>query len=216
VQQRVVVIGLGIFGFNIVKELYDGGFEVIAIDKDKEAVQMARDCSTKAIVADGTNREVMEEIGIQEDDVVIVSFGEDLAAATLTTLHLKQMKIRTIIVKAPNEEHKLILEKIGATEVMIPEREIAHKVAKSLISPNVLEYLPLSEDYVISEVAPPNEFLGKNLAELQLRSRYHIEVIAIKDVLSDNLTMIPKADFVLKDGDILVVVGREEEIRKIK
>jgi trk system potassium uptake protein TrkA len=99
---------------------------------------------------------------------------------------------------------------------MIPEREIAHKVARSLISPNVLEYLPLSEDYVISEVAPPNEFLGKNLAELQLRSRYHIEVIAIKDVLSDNLTMIPKADFVLKDGDILVVVGREEEIRKIK
>jgi trk system potassium uptake protein TrkA len=98
---------------------------------------------------------------------------------------------------------------------MIPEREIAHKVARSLISPNVLEYLPLSEDYVISEVAPPNEFLGKTLAELQLRSRYHIEVIAIKDVLSDKLAMIPKADFVLKDGDVLVVVGREEEIRKI-
>jgi trk system potassium uptake protein TrkA len=216
VQQRVVVIGMGIFGFNIVKELYENGFDVIAIDKNKDAVQTVRDCSTKAIVADGTNREVMEEIGIQEDDVVIVSFGEDLAAATLTTLHLKQMKIRTIIVKAPNEEHKLILEKIGATEVMIPEREIAHKVARSLISPNVLEYLPLSEDYVISEVAPPNEFLGKNLAELQLRSRYHVEVIAIKDVLSDKLTMIPKADFVLKDGDVLVVVGKEVEIRKIK
>ncbi len=215
-QQRVVVIGMGIFGFNIVKELYENGFDVIAIDKNKDAVQTVRDCSTKAIVADGTNREVMEEIGIQEDDVVIVSFGEDLAAATLTTLHLKQMKIRTIIVKAPNEEHKLILEKIGATEVMIPEREIAHKVARSLISPNVLEYLPLSEDYVISEVAPPNEFLGKNLAELQLRSRYHVEVIAIKDVLSDKLTMIPKADFVLKDGDVLVVVGKEVEIRKIK
>jgi len=215
-QQRVVVIGLGIFGFNIVKELYEGGFEVIAIDKDKAAVQMARDCSTKAIVADGTNREVMEEIGIQEDDVVIVSFGEDLAAATLTTLHLRQMKIRTIIVKAPNEEHKLILEKIGATEVMIPEREIAHKVAKGLISPNVLEYLPLADDYVISEVAPPNEFFGKTIAQLQLRSRYHVEVIAIKDVLSDKLTMIPKADFVLKDGDVLVVVGKEEEIRNIK
>ncbi|MHB8091217.1 MAG: potassium channel family protein [Syntrophales bacterium] len=215
-QQRVVVIGLGIFGFNIVKELYSGGLEVIAIDKDKQAVQAARDCSTKAIVADGTNREVMEQIGIQEDDVVIVSFGEDLAASTLTTLHLRQMKIRTIIVKAPNEEHKLILEKVGATEVMIPEREIAHKVARSLISPNVLEYLPLSDDYVISEVAPPNDFMGKSLAQLQLRSRYHVEVIAIKDVLSDKLTMIPKADFILKDGDVLVVVGKEEEIRKIK
>ena len=124
-QQRVVVIGLGIFGVNIVRELYAGGFEVIAVDKNKEAVQSVRDCSTKAIQADGTDREIMEEIGIQEDDVVIISFGEDLAAATLTTLHLKQMKVKTIIVKAPNEEHKLILEKIGATEVMIPEKEIA-------------------------------------------------------------------------------------------
>ncbi len=215
-RQRVVVIGLGIFGFNIVKELYEGGFEVIAIDKDKEAVQQARDCATKAIVADGTNRELMEEIGIQEDDIVIVSFGEDLAAATLTTLHLRQMKIKTIIVKAPNEEHKLILEKVGATEVMIPEREIAHKVAKSLISPNVLEYLPLSDDYVISEVAPPNDFLGKSIAELQLRTRYHVEVIAIRDVISDKLSMVPKADFVIKDGDVLIVVGRDEDTRKIK
>ena len=89
-QQRVVVIGLGIFGFNIVRELYASGFEVIAVDKNKEAVQRVRDCSTKAIQADGTDKEIMEEIGIQEDDVVIVSFGEDLAAATLTTLHLSR------------------------------------------------------------------------------------------------------------------------------
>ncbi len=85
-QQRVVVIGLGIFGFNIVRELYEGGFEVIAVDKNKEAVQRVRDCSTKAIVADGTDKEILETIAIQEDDVAIVSFGEDLAAATLISL----------------------------------------------------------------------------------------------------------------------------------
>jgi len=215
-QKRVVVIGLGIFGFNIVKELCQSGFEVIAIDKDKEAVQRARDCSTKAIVADGMDRGVMEEIGIQEDDVVIVSFGEDLSAATLTTLHLKQMKVKTIIVKAPNEEHKLILEKIGATEVMIPEKEIAHKVAKSLISPNVIDFLPLSEDYMIYEMAPPNSFLGKSIAELRLRSRYHIEIIAIRDIVSGRLQMVPAADFVIKDGEVLVVVGKEKDIQQIK
>jgi len=215
-EQRVVVIGLGIFGFNIVRELYAGGFEVIAIDKSKEAIQRVRDCSTKAIVADGTDREIMDEIGIQVDDIVIISFGEDLAAATLTTLHLRQMKVKTIIVKAPNEEHKLILEKVGATEVMIPEKEIAHKVAKSLISPNVLDYLPLSEDYMISEVAPPNSFLGKSIAELQLRARYHIEVIAIRDVVSNRITMVPKADFVIKDGEVLVIVGKEQDIQQIK
>ena len=215
-QQRVVVIGLGIFGFNIVRDLYAGGFEVIAVDKNKDAVQRVRDCSTKAIQADGTDKEIMEAIGIQEDDVVIISFGEDLAAATLTTLHLKQMKVKTIIVKAPNEEHKLILEKVGATEVMIPEKEIAHKVAKSLISPNVLDYLPLSDDYMISEMAPPNSFLGKSIAQLQLRSRYHIEVIAIRDIVSDKINMVPGADFVIKDGDVLVILGKEKDIQQIK
>jgi trk system potassium uptake protein TrkA len=215
-QQRVIVIGLGIFGFNIVRDLYAGGFEVIAVDKNKDAIQRVRDCSTKAIQADGTDKEIMEAIGIQEDDVVIISFGEDLAAATLTTLHLKQMKVKTIIVKAPNEEHKLILEKVGATEVMIPEKEIAHKVAKSLISPNVLDYLPLSDDYMISEMAPPNSFLGKSIAQLQLRSRYHIEVIAIRDIVSDKINMVPRADVVIKDGDVLVMVGKEKDIQQIK
>ena len=215
-QQRVVVIGLGIFGFNIVRELFAGGFEVIAVDKNKEAVQRVRDCSTKAIQADGTDRDIMEEIGIQEDDVVIISFGEDLAAATLTTLHLKQMKVKTIIVKAPNEEHKLILEKVGATEVMIPEKEIAHKVARSLMSPNIIDCLPLSDEYMIFEMAPPNSFLGKTIAQLQLRSRYHIDVIAIRDVVSDKLQMIPPAGFVIKDGEVLVVVGKEKDIQQIK
>jgi trk system potassium uptake protein len=215
-QKRVVVIGLGIFGLNIVRELFEGGFEVIAVDKNKDAVQRVRDCSTKAIQADGTDKEIMEEIGIQEDDVVIISFGEDLAAATLTTLHLKQMKVKTIIVKAPNEEHKLILEKVGATEVMIPEKEIAHKLAKSLVSPNVIDYLPLSDDYMISEVAPPNRFLGKTIAQLQLRSQYHIEVIAIRDIVFDKTNMVPGADFVIKDGDVLVVVGKEKDIQQIQ
>ncbi|MBU0574721.1 MAG: TrkA family potassium uptake protein [Proteobacteria bacterium] len=215
-MQRVVVIGLGIFGFNIVKELYENGFEVIAVDKDKDAVQRVRDCSTKAILADGTDKEIMEAIGIQEDDCVIISFGEDLAAATLITLHLRQMKVKTIIVKAPNEEHKLILEKVGATEVMIPEKEIAHKVAKSLISPNVIDYLPLSDDYMIFEMAPPNSFLGKSIAQLQLRSRYHIEVIAIRDIVSDKIHMVPGAEFVIKDGEILVVIGKEKDIQLIK
>ena len=215
-MQRVVVIGLGIFGFNIVKELYENGFEVIAVDKDKDAVQQVRDCSTKAILADGTDKEIMEAIGIQEDDYVIISFGEDLAAATLITLHLRQMKVKTIIVKAPNEEHKLILEKVVATEVMIPEKEIAHKVAKSLISPNVIDYLPLSDDYMIFEMAPPNSFLGKSIAQLQLRSLYHIEVIAIRDIVSDKIHMVPGAEFVIKDGEILVVIGKEKDIQLIK
>jgi len=215
-MKRVVVIGLGIFGSNIVRELYENGFDVIAVDKDKDAVHRIKDYATKAIVADGTDNEVMNHIGIHEDDVAIISFGEDLAASTLITLHLKQMKVKNIIVKAPNEEHKLILEKVGATDVIIPEKEVAGKVAKSLISPNVLDCLPLSEGYMIFEIAPPNSFLGKSIAELELRTKFHVEVIAVKDVLTDQITMVPPASFRLKDGEVLVVIAKEKDIQKLK
>jgi trk system potassium uptake protein len=215
-MKRVVVIGLGIFGSNIVRELYENGFDVIAVDKDKDAVHRIKDYATKAIVADGTDNEIMDQIGIHEDDVAVISFGEDLAASTLITLHLKQMKVKNIIVKAPNEEHKLILEKVGATDVIIPEKEVAGKVAKSLISPNVLDCLPLSEGYMIFEIAPPNSFLGKSIAELELRTKFHVEVIAVKDVLTDQITMVPPASFRLKDGEVLVVIAKEKDIQKLK
>jgi trk system potassium uptake protein TrkA len=215
-MKRAIVIGLGIFGYNVARDLFENGFDVVAVDKNKDAIQKMKNYSTKAILADGTDKEVMDEIGVQEDDVAIISFGEDLAAATLITLHLKQMRVKNIIVKAPNEEHKMILEKVGATDVIIPEMDVAKKISKSLISPNVMDYIPLSEDYMIIELAPPNSFLGKTIAELQLRSKHNIEVIAVRDVLSDAIHMVPPADFVVKDGEVLVVVGKEKDIRKIK
>jgi trk system potassium uptake protein TrkA len=215
-MKRVIVIGLGIFGFNIVKDLYENGLEVVAIDKNKDIIQKIRDFSTKALVADGTDKEVLDSLGIQPDDVVIISFGEDLAASTLITLHLKETKVKSIIVKAPNEDHMKVLEKIGATEVIIPEKEMADKVARSLISPNVLDYIPLSEEYTICEIAPPASFYGKTIAELHLRTKYHVEVIAVKEMLPDRLRMIPRADFTVKDSDILVVIGKGEDIQKIK
>ena len=215
-MKRVVVVGLGIFGFNIAKDLYENGLEVIAIDKNKEVIQKIKDFSTRAILADATEKEVLENIGIDPDDVVIISFGEDLAASTLLTLHLKELKVKEVIVKAPNEDHKRILEKVGATEVIIPEREMASKVAKSLISPNVLDYIPLSQDYTICEMAPPASFLGRSIGDLQLRKKHNIGVIASRDVLTDQIQMIPAADFVIKDSDILVVIGKEKDIQKMK
>ncbi len=215
-MKRAVVIGLGIFGYHIARTLFENGFEVVAIDKNKDVIQKIRDYSTKAVLADGTDQDVMDEIGIGEDDIAIISFGEDLAAATLITLHLKQMKVKNIIVKAPNEDHKKILEKVGATEVIIPEMDVAKKLAKSLVSPNVMDYIPLSDDYLIFELAPPNSFLGKTLAQLQLRNRFNIEVIAVRDVIADHIHMVPHADFVVKDGEVLVVIGKEKDIGKIK
>jgi trk system potassium uptake protein TrkA len=212
----VVVIGLGIFGSQLARQLYESGLEVVAVDKDKDVVQRIKDFSTKAVVANASDMEVLEAIGVAEDDVVIISFGEDLSASTLLTLHLKELKVKTIIVKVPNEDYKRILLKVGASEAIIPEREMANKVARSIISPNILEYLPISEDYTIAELAPPTGFIGKSLAELDLRKKYNLQVIAIRDVLTGRMQLVPRASAVLKDSDVLVIIGREEDIQKVK
>ena len=215
-MRQAVVIGLGIFGSNIAKTLFENGFDVVAIDKKKEMVQKMANLSTRAIVADATDKSILETIGIQADDIVIVSFGEDLAASTLLTLHLKELGVKTIIVKAPHEDHKRILEMVGATEVIIPEQEMAKRVAKSIIAPNVLDFLSLSDGYVISEVAPPESFIGKTFSDLHLRSRFKVTVLAIRDALTDHLRMVPAASFIIKDSDVLIVIGREEDVGKLK
>jgi trk system potassium uptake protein TrkA len=215
-MKRVVVIGLGIFGSQLARQLYESGLEVVAIDKSRDVVQRIKDHSTKAVLADATDKDVLESIGIDAKDTVVISFGEDLSASTLLTLYLKEMKVKEIIVKVPNEDYKRILLKVGASEAIIPEREMANKVARSIISPNILEYLPISEDYTICELAPPSAFIGMSLIELDLRKKYDLQVIAIRDVLSDKLQLVPRASAVIKDSDVLVVIGREEDIRRIK
>ena len=215
-MKRVVVIGLGIFGSQLARQLYASGLEVVAIDKNRDVVQRIKDHSTKSVLADATDKEVLESIGIDAKDTVVISFGEDLSASTLLTLYLKEMKVKEIIVKVPNEDYKRILLKVGASEAIIPEREMANKVARSIISPNVLEYLPISEDYTIVELAPPTAFIGKSLADLDLRKKYNLQVIAIRDVLADKLQLVPRASAVIKDSDVLVIIGREEDILKVK
>lgn len=215
-MKRVVVIGLGIFGSQLARNLYEHGLEVIAIDKNRDVVQKMKDFCTKAVVADASDREVLESLGIQATDIAVISFGEDLAASTLLTLHLKELKVETIIVKVPNDDHKRILLRVGASEAIIPEREMAHKVAQSIISPNVLEFLPISEEFTIVELAPPTSFIGKTLAELDLRRRHNLQVIAIRDVLTERIQLVPQAGAVIKDSDILIVVGREEDIRNLR
>jgi trk system potassium uptake protein TrkA len=215
-MKRVVVIGLGIFGSQLARQLYESGLEVVAVDKNRDVVQRIKDHSTKAVLADATDKEVLESIGIDAKDTVVISFGEDLSASTLLTLYLKEMKVKEIIVKVPNEDYKRILLKVGASEAIIPEREMANKVARSIISPNVLEYLPISEDYTIVELAPPTAFIGKSLADLDLRKKYNLQVIAIRDVLDNKMQLVPRASAIIKDSDVLVIIGKEDDIRKIK
>lgn len=211
-MKRFCVIGLGNFGYHVARALYESGHEVIAIDQSREKIKRIQDYSSYTIIGDAGSKEFLVGQGIGEMDAVVVSTGDRSHLSTLITLYLKELKVPRILVKAVSEDHGRILEKIGATEVIFPEKDMAVKVARGLSSPNILEFLPLSEDLSISEAAPPARFVGKNLVEIDLRRKYNVTILGIKDVLTGHFYTLPQATHVIKDSDILVLVGKAEDI----
>ena len=215
-MRSFVVIGLGKFGFNIAKTLYELGQEVTAIDTDKEIVQKIQEFSTQAVVTDATVAENLLALGVDSVDVGIVSMGERMDASILIALHLKEMGVPEIWVKAMNEDHGKILKRLGVTEVIHVEKEMALRIAQSLSRPNVIDYLPISEGYSIQEFAVPVDFTGKSLAELDLRRRYGVYVIAVKEVIPERVVLNPEADFIFKDSDIMVILGSDKDLDRLK
>ncbi|MBN2644434.1 MAG: TrkA family potassium uptake protein [Desulfuromonadaceae bacterium] len=213
-KKKFCVIGLGNFGFHVASELHAQGHEVMAIDPVKEKVQAVKDVCSYAILGDAASKEFLAAQGVCEMDAVIVATGEHSHLSTLMTLYLKELKVPHILVKAISEDHGRILEKVGATQVIYPEKDMARRIAHSLSSPNLFEFIPLAEDYSLSETAPPRNFIGKTLVELNLRQRFHVTVIAIKDVLSDTFTVAPPPTHLIKDSDILVLIGKTEDVKK--
>ena len=213
---QFAVIGIGNFGYYLGRHLYEKGHEVIAIDISKSQVQKIKDFISQAIVADATDREVLESLGLSHVDAAVVCIGTRMQASILATLHLKELGTKNILAKATSEEHGRILRKIGANEIFFPEKDLAIGVASRLDNPNMLDYLPFIEGYSIVELAPPKDFVGKKLKELDLINRFGIQVIAIKEILPKGLTLIPGADFQVKDSDALIVLGPDETLEKIK
>lgn len=213
-MKRFGVIGLGNFGFHVASTLYAEGHEVVAIDQDREKVQRAQGHSSYAIIGDAASKDFLRGQGIAEMDAVVVSTGERSHLATLITLYLKELKARRIVVKAVSEDHGRILEKIGASDVIFPEKDMAIKTAKGLSSPNILEFIPLAEDFSITEAAAPAHYLGKTLIELDLRRRFNVTVIGVKDVLTDHFVPLPPPDYLVKDSDMLVLIGKTADVEQ--
>ena len=212
---KFAIIGFGSFGSNMAKTLFEKGHEVLVIDKDKENAAAAKDFSTNAVMTDSAVKENLEALGLGDMDVVIVSLGHEMEASILTTLYLRELGVRKILTKALSEDHAKVLEAVGATEVVYPEKDMAVRTALRLSSPNILEYLPLSNGITIQEIAPPDRFVGKTLKDLDLTNRFGVQVIAVKEIIPDNVIVIPRADFVIKDSDILVIIGDEKQLAKI-
>lgn len=213
-KKKFCVIGLGSFGFNVAQTLFADGHEVIAIDSDRDKVQAVKDCSDQAILGDAANKEFLDAQGVREVNAAVVSTGERSHLSTLITLYLKELKVPRILVKAISEDHGKILEKVGATEVIYPEKDMARRIAHSLSTPNILEFIPLAEEYSLSETVPPRHFIGKTLVELDLRRKFHVTVIAVKDVLTDQFIPAPPPTHLIKDSDILILIGKTADVEK--
>jgi trk system potassium uptake protein TrkA len=214
--KHFLVIGLGNFGMGVVKTLFSEGHNITAIDRSKTRVQAIQSFSSQALLADATEMQVLNQLDIKSFDTAVVSTGIDQHASILIALHLKELKCREVIVKAEDPDHGRILLAVGADRVVFPEEEMARKLALSLSRPNLLDFIPLGQDYTVAEIAPPMHFHGKTIASLQLRQKYHIELIAIKDVLDDSFKFIPSPNTVFKDTDVMVVIGKFDDIERIK
>jgi trk system potassium uptake protein TrkA len=204
-MKSVVVIGLGLFGSSVARQLCALGAEVLAIDTNSELVQQLSGDVTTAAVADARDLEVLRALGAQECDCAVVAIGDDLAVSVLATMNLKELGIPRIICKAHDETHRKVLEKLGADKVVIPEREVAEKLARSMTSHNVLDFIELSSDYGIVEINTPKAWIGKSLKELDVRARLGVNIIAIER--NDKVSVSPRAEFELAKNDILVVLG---------
>jgi trk system potassium uptake protein TrkA len=212
---KFAVIGLGSFGSNVAKTLYEKGHEVLAVDKDKDRIEEVKAFVSHAVHMDADDKENLLALGIQDMDVVIVSLAHEMESSILTVLYLDEIGAERIVAKALTEDHKKILESVGATEVIFPEKDMAIKTALRLSNPNVLEYLPLLSGVGIQEIAPPEKFIGKSLRELNLRNKYGIQILAVKEIIPEKITYIPQADFVIKDSDILIVMGEDKQLSKL-
>lgn len=214
-MKRFLVVGLGHFGLWVASELDALGHEVIAVDRDAKVVDRHADVATRCVVGDATDRRLLEEIRADNVDAAIVSTGEDLAAGILVALALGDLGLREIYVKVTSPEAARAVESMKIREAIFPAREAATRLAHRLASRSVLNYMPLAEGYSIQEVAIPEPWLGRTLRQLALPQRHGIQVVAIYDVLTSTMQVVPDPDQPLKESDVLIVAGKDDGVAEI-
>ena len=213
-MKSYVVIGLGRFGSEVARQLYKCGCEVLAVDLKSELVQQISADVTHAAVGDSRDKEVLRMLGVGEFDCAIVAIGEDLAASVLITMNLKELGVPYLVCKAHDNVHRRVLEKLGADRVVIPEQENAARLAKGLSSPNLLDYIELSDEYSIVELPAPASWIGKTLKELNVRAKLGVNILAVRR--DGKMDISPAADFSFQSGDIVVVLGDTKALNAVQ
>ena len=215
-MKQFLIIGLGNFGFYLATHLYSKGHDVMAIDKNPALVQSIKDQVTQAVVADATDAATLKELGVTGVDTGVVGIGSVLGDSILAVLNLQEIGIPHIVAKAINDPHKRVLEKLGVKDIIFPEKDTALSMAKKLDNPSLIDYLPFMDGYGIIELSVPEKFVGKTLKQINLTNTYGVQAIAINSPESSHMQFTPQADSLLNQGDILILLGPEKGLDRLK
>ncbi|HIS60134.1 MAG TPA: TrkA family potassium uptake protein [Candidatus Faecousia faecipullorum] len=213
-MKTYVVIGLGRFGSEIARQLCMLGAEVLAMDVQEHLVQQVANDVTHAVVGDARDKEVLKGLGVRNFDCAVIAIGDDLSASVLAAMNLQELGIHYIVCKAHDETHRRVLERLGVNRVVIPEKEHAQRLSRSLYSHNVLDYIELSDAYGIVDMPAPKEWMGKTLKEINVHVKLGVSIIAIKN--GKKTTIAPGGAFTIQEGDILSVLGDSLSLEKVQ
>lgn len=215
-MKSFVVIGMGRFGAALAKELTSLGHEVLALDENEEAIARIADHVTHAVIGDAKDENVIRSIGVRNFDCAVVAIAGDIQDSVLVTLMLKDMGVKKVIAKAQSLMHMRVLERIGADQVVFPERDMGQRVAQSLAASNIIDFIELSEDYSIIELTCPKKWCGKTFRDLNIRGEYGINVIAVRGNEGKEVTVSPPANYRLAESDVLIVIGGNSELDELR
>ncbi len=226
-MRQFVIIGAGRFGRAVAITLVQEGCQVLLLDNDAKRIQQMSDLVTQAAQVDVTDEKALQSLDLGDMDVAVVSIGSDLEASILATMKLKEMGIKTVVAKAGTLAHSKILSRVGADRIVFPERDMGERVAKSLVSPTIFDYIEVSPGYNMVDIQVPNHLRGQTLGQANVRSEFGIDIVAIKrrspgldkqgqSELKEEVIIAPPASEVLGEKDILVVIGEEEKINNFR
>ena len=208
--KQIAVIGLGRFGKAVARELMELGHEVVGIEvSEKTAAALEQDIPD-ILILDSTSKQALQDADIKSFDTVVVAIGAGVEASILTTLLLKELGVKTVVAKAQDYYHEIILKRVGADRVVQPEEEMGTRLARSLSSPNMLDFIELAPGYSVVEIVASENMFGRTLAELDLRRKFGVNVLAIKH--NDLINAVPKGEDTIRQGDILIIAGQDEKI----
>lgn len=214
-KKQVVVVGLGRFGTALARALFDMGHDVLALDKDERTVQAVSGHVTHAVQVDVTDEQALKDLGVSNFDVAIVGIGTDVQSSVLTTVLLKRMGIPYVIARAASTLHAITLSKVGADKVLSPEQEAGERLAHSLASPNVLDFLRVASDYSISTVVAPKGLVGQALVDLRLGAKHKYAVTVLAILRERDLILMPDRSERIREGDVLVVAGKDDQVEAL-